>query len=100
MELAMFAAIVGIIGTISGIVLGWKGKARTVIHDTAAAAREDATIKADVEYIKRGVDEMRLEQKDQGRRYDALAERVTRVEESSKQAHLRIDRLDSGQQKE
>lgn len=100
MELAIVASVVSVLAAISGILLGWKGHARTTRHETAAEAREDATIKADVEYIKRGVDEMRLEQKDQGRRYDALAERVTRVEESSKQAHHRIDRIDSGQQKE
>ncbi len=37
---------------------------------------------------------MRVEIKVQGQRYDALAERVTRVEESTKQAHHRIDRID------
>ncbi|MNH39874.1 hypothetical protein D3C79_1011030 [compost metagenome] len=47
-----------------------------------------------MEYIKRGVDDMRVEQKMQGQRFEALAERVTRVEESTKQAHHRITRLE------
>ncbi|WP_240353246.1 hypothetical protein [Cohnella algarum] len=47
-----------------------------------------------MEYIKRGVDDVRLEQRAQGQRFDALAERVTRVEESAKQALQRLDRLD------
>jgi phage shock protein A len=48
-----------------------------------------------MDYIKRGIEDIRVEQKAQGRRYDELAERVTRVEESAKQAHRRIDRLDN-----
>jgi hypothetical protein len=46
------------------------------------------------EYIKRGVDDVRLVQREQGRSFEALAERVTRVEESAKQAHHRPDRID------
>ncbi|WP_426251383.1 hypothetical protein [Paenibacillus pabuli] len=45
-----------------------------------------------MDYIKRGVDDIRLEQRAQAQRVDVLSERVTRVEESAKQAHKRIDR--------
>jgi hypothetical protein len=48
------------------------------------------TLSTDVEYIKHGVDDVRFELKDQVRRFDALPERVTRVEESTKQAHKRL----------
>jgi phage shock protein A len=47
-----------------------------------------------MDYIKRGIEDIRVEQKAQGRRYDELAERVTRVEESAKSAHHRIDRVE------
>lgn len=83
-----------VIAALSGIVLGWLGRSRTVKQDTVAEASRDTALRSDMDYIKRGVDEMRLEQKDQGRRFDALAERVTRVEESAKQAHHRISRLE------
>ncbi|XID91027.1 hypothetical protein ACF3MZ_21245 [Paenibacillaceae bacterium WGS1546] len=86
--------IIAVAGTLSGIALGWIGKARTVRQDTAAEADRDATLRTDVDYIKRGVDDMRVEIRLQGQRYDVLAERVTRVEESSKQAHHRINRLE------
>lgn len=85
---------ISIAAAISGIVLGWLGRSRTVRHDTVDEAGRDARLQADMEYIKRGVDDVRIEQRAQGQRFDALAERVTRVEESSKQAHRRIDRLD------
>lgn len=39
----------------------------------------------------------RLEQRAQGQKFDALSERVTRVEESTKQAHHRLNRLDGGE---
>ncbi|GIQ70780.1 hypothetical protein DUZ99_01925 [Xylanibacillus composti] len=84
----------GIAGVISGILLGWLGRARLIKQDVAQEASTDAALKSDVDYIKRGVDDLRLEQKDQGRRFDQLAERVTRVEESAKQAHYRLNRLD------
>jgi hypothetical protein len=80
---------------ISGIILGWLGRSRTVRQDTVDEASQDARLRADMEYIKRGIDDVRLEQRAQGQRFDALAERVTRVEESAKQAHKRIDRLEA-----
>lgn len=94
METGSIAALISVAAAISGVVLGWSGRERTMRRDTAAEAREGATIKSDVEYIKRGVDDLRLEMRDQGRRFDELAERVTRVEESAKQAHHRLNRLE------
>ena len=97
MDMAAFYIITGAVGAVaavSGIVLGWKGHAKTARQETAAQAREDATLKRDVEHIKRGVDDLRFELRAQNERYDKLAERVTRVEESAKQAHKRLDRID------
>lgn len=80
------------------MILGWSGRSRTVRQeirqDAATEASRDAILRADMEYIKRGVDDVRLVQREQGRSFEALAERVTRVEESAKQAHLRLNRLD------
>lgn len=94
MDIQTLLALLAVVGSLSGIVLGWLGKARSFKKDAASDASQDTAIKMDVEYIKRGVDEIRLEQKDQGRRIDGLAERATRVEESTKQAHHRINRLE------
>lgn len=94
MDTSNIALVVSAAAALSGIILGWTGKSRTVRQDTAAGASKDALLRADMDYIKRGVDDMRVEIRLQGQRSDALAERVTRVEESAKQAHLRIDRID------
>lgn len=51
-------------------------------------------LRADVGYAKHGIDDVRSEQRQQGKKFDQLSERVTRVEESAKQAHKWIDRLE------
>ncbi len=84
--------MIALIAAISGIILGWLGKTRSHRQDIIQEAGADALQRADVDYIKRGVDDIRLEQRVQGQRIDALSERVTRVEESAKQAHKRLDR--------
>ncbi|MEI7027168.1 hypothetical protein [Paenibacillus sp. y28] len=94
MDVTVIGAIISVVAAISGIVLGWSARSRTVQQDTAAEAGQGAYLRADMDYIKRGVDDVRLEQRAQGQRFDTLAERVTRVEESAKQAHHRLNRLD------
>ncbi|MGG1638242.1 hypothetical protein [Paenibacillus sp. NRS-1760] len=92
MEQTTIIMALSALGTISAILLGWIGQNRIVRQNTRNDAGNDAALKTDVDYIKRGVDDMRLEQRVQGQRFEQLAERVTRVEESAKQAHLRLDR--------
>lgn len=83
--------IITAIGVVSGFVLGWLGRSRTIRKDAA----EDGELRANVNYIARGVDDLRYEIRQQGKRFDDLAERLTRVEESTKNAHRRIDRLEN-----
>ena len=91
--LAITGAVVGIAGTLSGVLLGWKGHNRAQTEDERDEATADALIKSDVEYIKRGVDDIKLEQRAQRADILELGTRLTRVEESAKQAHKRIDGL-------
>jgi hypothetical protein len=87
-------ALISATAAISGIILGWLGRSRAVRQDVAEEAGRDAELRASVNYIRAGVDDLRVEIRAQGQRYDMLAERVTRVEESTKQAHHRINRLE------
>ena len=86
---------IGVIAAISGMALGWSARAREEKKSAKEDGAEDAALKADVGYIKRGVDDIRVDLRAQGQRVDGLTERVTRVEESAKQAHKRLDRLDN-----
>jgi len=95
MNLTVLTAVISVAAAISGIVLGWTGRSRSSHDDMKKEAGSEAVLRSDMEYIKRGVDDIRLEQRAQGQRIDMLAERVTRLEESAKQAHKRLDRLDA-----
>ncbi|MNC72600.1 hypothetical protein D3C75_1236720 [compost metagenome] len=82
------------LAAISGILLGWSGRSRQIRQEVRADGGNEGALRQDVEYIKRGVDDIRVDVRMQGQRVDGLVERVTRVEESAKQAHKRIDRLE------
>ncbi|GAA0137760.1 hypothetical protein MKX50_17775 [Paenibacillus sp. FSL W8-0186] len=86
--------LISIATAVSGILLGWLGRTRTIRQDAAKDAEAGATLQTDVEYIKRGVDDIRVDMRIQSQRLDGISERVTRVEESTKQAHKRLDRLE------
>ena len=57
--------------------------------------RDDGGLRGDVKYVRNGVDDLRLDFKDMNRKYDTQAERITRCEESCKQAHKRLDGLET-----
>ncbi|MGG1878123.1 hypothetical protein ABDI30_11220 [Paenibacillus cisolokensis] len=90
----MLTTIIAALAGVSGILLGWHGKTRAYREDITKEVTADASLQTDVSYIKRGIDDIRVDLRMQGQRMDGLAERVTRVEESSKQAHRRIDRIE------
>lgn len=94
MDFTLITALIGVTATLSGIILGWSARAKEAEKEVRKDAEVDTALRTDMEYIKRGVDDIRLEQRTQGQRVDAMGERLTRVEESSKQAHKRIDRIE------
>jgi hypothetical protein len=94
MDLTIATAVLSVAAAISGIFLGWAGRTRSLRQEIREEAGTGAALHTDVDYIKRGVDDIRLEQRAHGLKIDGLTERVTRVEESAKQAHKRIDRMD------
>lgn len=94
MDLVSWAPVIAVATGVSGILLGWMGRSKAIRQDIEQRASEDAIQKVDIEYIKRGVDDIRDKQRSQDRTIEKLSERVTRVEESTKQAHKRLDRID------
>ncbi len=94
MDFSNLTGVIAAIAALSGILLGWLGHSRSKRNEVAQAAGVDAVQRADVEYIKRGVDDIKVDVRVQGQRMDGFAERLTRVEESAKQAHKRLDKLE------
>lgn len=84
-------AMIALIAAISGMLLGWMGRTKAFKDEVAQEATADASLHTDVSYIKNGISDIRVDIRELGRRMDDFSERLTRVEESAKQAHKRLD---------
>lgn len=82
---------IALICTILGVAISYLTFQRNKDNAIRAETKEDAETKAKLDYISKGVDDIRLDIKSQDRKIEDLKERVTRVEESAKQAHKRIN---------
>lgn len=85
---------IGVVCSVVGAVVGILGFIRFYKKDTQEEASCNTKLGIDMEYIKRGVDDIRLDIKAQDRKISDVIERVVRVEESTKSAHHRIDGLE------
>ena len=81
--------VVGAVGIVFGLVTLFRNKKQ----DDKAEGQTSGVMISDIGYIKAGVDEIKAEQKEQRKTNEELITRLTRVEESAKQAHKRIDEL-------
>lgn len=79
----------GAIGTLIGVI----GAITATRKNSRNDGEEQASIKNKVDYIARGVDDIRLEIKDHARKIDNHGEKIIRMDESLKQAHKRIDEI-------
>ncbi len=91
MDISTALALIGGVAAISAIVAAWVGYGRGAKKDIVKDSRTDGALHQDVEYIKRGVDDIRFEQRAMRKDMTDLTERVAKVEESTKSAHKRID---------
>ena len=87
--------LIGVIGTVCGVIFGYIGYQRGLKKDSTDTGKNDGVLLSDVGYIKSGIDDLKRKQELTDERHYALAERVTKVEESAKQAHHRIDEIKS-----
>ncbi len=65
--------------------------------DAKAEAKSDGALASDVGYIKAGIDDLKRDNRDTHHTLENYNERITRCEESCKQAHHRIDELKGGE---
>ena len=86
-------ALFGVVGVISGVLFGYIGYQNGCKKENLLEGEEEGALKADTRYIVRRVDDILIEQKDTNKSLNLLSERVTRVEESAKHAHKRLDEL-------
>lgn len=86
--------VISVVSTVCAIVFGYAAFARNNKKDTEDEAKNDATVLTEIGYIKANTDDIKRKQDKQDEQYLKMAERVTAVEASAKQAHKRIDRLE------
>lgn len=92
--LATCLSIISAIGVIVSILVTLRKSKKESTDEIKTATIDETTLKSDVDYIKRRVDDTLLSQKELLLKVDGLNERVIRVEESVKSAHKRIDGLE------
>ena len=87
---SLFSVFFGIGGLIFGIITAVRNKKT----DDKKDGKEDGIVLTELGYIKKGIDgiEKRLEK--QENQYVDVVKHLTAVEESTKQAHKRIDKLE------
>lgn len=56
--------------------------------------KQSAEVSAQLQYISKGVDDIRIDIKANEKQVQALTERVTRVEESQRSFHKRLDKVE------
>ncbi|WP_141432655.1 hypothetical protein [Bacillus sp. 03113] len=83
--------LIGIMSLLISYLAYSLNKSKSIKTDS----QESAELRAELGYIRKGVDDIRIDLKANEKQMVALGERVTRVEESSKQAHKRIDTLEA-----
>ncbi|MCK0473773.1 hypothetical protein [Halalkalibacter sp. APA_J-10(15)] len=88
----------GVLVAIAGLVISYLAYQLTHIKEVKMDSQENAEVKAELGYIRRGVDDIKIDLRANEKQMAQMGERITRVEESTKQAHRRIDQLKGGDQ--
>lgn len=81
------------VAAVSGIIFGYLTFQSRVRGESKQSGMEAGQLKADIEYIKRSSDTTLLELRFLNKTVNNHADRLARVEESTKQAHQRINEL-------
>ncbi|OOM69662.1 hypothetical protein [Clostridium sp. BL-8] len=88
---------IGIFCTASGAIIGFLGYKRTVTKDIKEESNTQTKLEMQLNYISRGVDDIKLDMKMQDNKINGVIERVAKVEESAKSAHKRLDDIEKGE---
>lgn len=91
----VFTTVLGIGGTVCAIVFGYIAFRRNNKNDDTAEGKKDGVLLTEIGYIKSGVDDIKRKQEKEDDRHIKVVERLSVVEASAKQAHHRIDEMQS-----
>ena len=91
---AIIATVVSICGGIAGIVFGVLSRGRDVRKDNEEDGKQSGIVLTELGYIKAGVDDVKRKQEKQDEQSLQILRELTVVQESTKQAHRRIDGIE------
>ena len=86
---------ISVISTLCAIAFGYAAFSRNKGKDTEEDGKQDGVVLTEIGYIKSGVDDIKAEQREQRKTNTEVLTRLTAVEASAKQAHKRLDTLES-----
>lgn len=90
----MDTVTVGLICTIIGALGSFFTQKRNFKEDTKEDTKSFTQVETKIDYISKGVDDIRIDIKAQDRKISNINERLIRVEEATKSAHKRIDSIE------
>lgn len=85
------------LSTACALLFGYAAFSRNRKKDDAEDGGGKAAMMSDIGYIKANTEEIKAEQKEQRSFNTEMVTRITAVEESAKQAHKRLDRMEGGE---
>ena len=87
-------AVLGIFGVIASIAFAYLAFSRNKKADDSSEGKQSGIILTEIGYIKGGIDDIKMEQREQRKVNTEVYSRFSAVEASSNSAHKRIDRQD------
>ena len=94
MEINGLTAVVGIVGTLLGIMINLNRYSKDRDNEVRSAASQQAIINTKLDSITNGIDSVRVDFKVEQKERAILSEKVIRLESSTSSAHKRIDKLE------
>lgn len=85
---------IGLACSIVSVAIAYLVFARGKTKDDKTEGRQDGIVMSELGYIKGSIDNVSKKMDKQDERHLAMVERISKVEASAKQAHLRIDRME------
>jgi len=92
--------IISIIVVAIGVIIAFLSFKRGNIKDIRQDTKDSAVVSTKLDFITQGVNSIQIKIESQDSKFNALSERIIRVEESSKQAHKRINDIEYIKRKE
>lgn len=94
MDTQILVPVLSTLCVVTTAIIGFLTFSRNRDKEVKSDASESAVIKTKLDNISSGIDSIRIDIKANEKRVSELSERLIRVEESSKQAHKRLDNFE------